>query len=198
MYVTTEKNGIINPDNYPRLDVHPDADTYVLCAFTERDPNQSDPKQRITIAVYNKKEDADYALIHLYRSLDMGEKTWDSKNVPLFSNMWNEVIQKLSNDQNVSESFLIKSASLNITLPDQLTVTIPYARPDEHINHKNPKEIGDKETDFIQSESKKVSDELITVLQQNPISPIRNLTFTFKVLPKQPNHRSDRSNSDTG
>ncbi len=181
MYVSTKENGIINPNNYPRIAIYPDADIHVLCAFTERDPHQSDPKHRIIIAAYNKREDADYALIHLYRSLDMGEKTWDSTNVPLLSDMWSEVKQKLSNNQNVSESFLIKSASLNITLPDQLTITIPYTRPNEYVNQKNPKEINDKETDFISSEAKKVSDALIDVLQQDSIFPIRNFTFSWNV-----------------
>lgn len=182
MYVSTKENGIINSDNYPRIAIYPDADIHVLCAFTERDPYQSDPKRRIIIAAYNKREDADYALIHLYRSLDMGEKTWDSKNVLLLSDMWNEVKQKLSSNQNISESFLIKSASLNITLPDQLTITIPYTRPNEYVNQKNPKEINDKETDFISSEAKKVSDALIDILQQDSIFPIRNFTFSWNVL----------------
>ena len=181
MYVSTKENGIINPDNYPRIAIYPDADIHVLCAFTERDPYRSDPKHRITIAAYNKREDADYALIHLYKSLGMGEKTWDSKNVPLLSDMWNEVKQKLSNNQNVSESFLIKSASLNITLPDQLTITIPYTRPHEYSNEKNLKEINEKETDLISAEAKKVSDALIDVLQQDPIFPIRNFRFSWNV-----------------
>ena len=181
MYVSTKENGIINPDNYPRIAIYPDADIHVLCAFTERDPHRSDPKHRITIAAYSKREDADYALIHLYRSLDRGEKTWDSKNVPLLSDMWSEVKQKLSNNQNVSESFLIKSASLNITLPDQLTITIPYTRSNEYSNEKNLKEINEKETDLISSEAKKVSNALIDVLQQDPIFPIRNFTFSWNV-----------------
>ena len=171
MYVTTEKNGIINPDNYPRLDVYPDADTYVLCAFIERDPDQSDPKQRITIAVYKKKEDADYALIHLYRSLDLGKKTWDSKNAPLLSDMWNEVKQKLSNDPQVST--FIKNAFLNITLPDQLTINIPYTRPDEYINDEK---IGDKEIDFISDMVSKITTELIELLKKDTVSPIRAFT----------------------
>ena len=174
MYVTTEKNGIINPDNYPRIDVSPDADTYVLCAFTERDPNQSDPKQRITIAVYNKKEDADYALIHLYRSLNLDAKTWDSKNVPLLSNMWNEVIQKLSNDPQVSK--FIKNAFLNISLPDQLTINIPYTRPDEYINDEKAR---DKEIDFITAEVSKITTELIELLKKDPVYPIRAFTVNL-------------------
>lgn len=181
MYVTTEKQGIINPSNYPRIDVYPDADIYVLCAFTERSPDRNEPEYRVTIATYNDRVDADYALIHLYRSLDIGENTWDPKNVPLLSDMWNKVKQKLSNEENVSESFLIKSASLTLSLPDQLTITIPYTGADEYINQKNPKEIN-----FINSESKKVSDGLIDVLKEDPVFPIRNITFTFKILPEQP------------
>lgn len=169
MYLTTVKNGIINPDNYPRIDIFPDAETYVLCAFTEREPDQSAPKQRITIAVYDKRVDADYALIHLYRSLNIEKKTWDSKKVPLLSDMWDEVKQKLSNDQYVSK--LIKEASLNITLPDTLTIYIPYTHTDEAIDDKE---------DFITLETKKISDELINLLKEDSVFPIR--TFNINIL----------------
>ncbi len=170
MYVTTKENGIINPDNYPRIDIYPDADTYALCAFTEREPDRSAPKQRITIAVYDKKVDADYALIHLYRSLNMEKRTWDSQNVPLLSDMWDEVKQKLSNDQYVSN--IIQNASLNITLPDTLTIIIPYTPADEGID--------DKGVDFITLETKKISNELINSLKEDSVFPIR--TFTFNIL----------------
>ena len=84
MYVTTEENGIINADNYPRIDIYSDADAYVLCAFTEREPDRSDTKQRITIAEYNKRVDADYALIHLYRSLNMERELGIHKTFPYY------------------------------------------------------------------------------------------------------------------
>lgn len=172
MYLTTEKQGIINPDNYPRIDVYLDADIYVLCAFTERSPDQNEPKHRITIATYNDRVDADYALIHLYRALDMGENTWNSKDVPLLSDIWNEVKQNLSNDQHVSN--LIKNTSLDITLPDQLTIKIPYPRPEEDID--------DKEIDFIQSEVTKITDELINLLKKDQGYPIK--TFTVNISTK--------------
>ena len=170
MYITTQENGIINPDNYPRIDVYSDADTYVLCAFTERSPDQSDPKQRITIAVYNEKVDADYALIHLYASLNMGEKTWDSKNAPLLSEAWDEVKQKFSNDQQASK--LIKDAFLNIALPDQLIIKIPYGRvPD------------DSEIDFIMSQIGKIVPELVNLLQKNTVYPVG--TFNVQIITKE-------------
>ena len=167
MYVTTEKNGIINPESYPRIDIYPDEDTYALCAFTERAPDQSEPKKRITIAEFEKRVDADYALIHLYRSLDMGKKTWDSKNVPLLSDIWNEVTKKFSNDKHTSD--FIKSVFLNITLPDKLTITIPYPGSDE--------EIDDKEKDSLTFETNKISEELIKLLKEDPIFPIRTFLF---------------------
>ena len=178
MYITTQEHGIINPDNYPRIDIYPDADTYTLCAFTERDPNQNDPKHRITIAAYNKRVDANYALIHLYRALDMGKETWDSKNVPLLSEMWDEVKHKLSDDQIIS--YLIKDASLNITPPDMLTIKIPYTRSDENINNKK---MSNEEIDSIKYEMNLISDELINVLKQDSIFPIRNFTFNLSTDP---------------
>lgn len=167
MHITTEEKGIINPDNYPRIDIYSDAGTYLLCAFTERDPDRSAPKQRITIAAYNEKIDADYALIHLYRALDMAKNTWHSKDVPLLSDMWNKVKQKLSNDQHVSE--FIKNASIDVTLPDQLTIKILYPGPED--------EIDDKETDFITIQARKVSNELINLLKEDPVFPIRTFTW---------------------
>lgn len=169
MHITTEERGIINPDSYPRIDIYPEAETYLLCAFTERDLDQSEPKQRITIAVYNEKVDAYYALIHLYRALDMAKNTWHSKDVPLLSDIWNKVKQKLSNDQHVSD--LIKNASIDVTLPDQLTIKIPYSFAE--------KKIDDKETDFITIQAKKVSTELIILLKEDPVFPIK--TFNLDV-----------------
>ncbi len=169
MHITTEERGIINPDNYPRIDIYPDAETYLLCAFTERDPDQSASKQRITIAVYNEKIDADYALVHLYRALDMAKNTWHSKDVPLLSDVWDKVKQKLSNDQHVSD--FIKNASIDVTLPDQLTIKIPYPFPE--------KKIDDKETDFITIQATKVSTELINLLKEDPVFPIK--TFNLNV-----------------
>ena len=49
MHITTEERGIINSDNYPRIDIYTDAGTYLLCAFTERYTEQSVHKQRITM-----------------------------------------------------------------------------------------------------------------------------------------------------
>ena len=167
MHITTKEKGIINPDNYPRIDIYPDAGDYLLCAFTERDPDQNAPKQRITIAIYNEKVDADYALIHLYRALDMAKNTWHSKDVPLLSDIWNKVKQKLSNDQHVSE--LIKNASIDVTLPDQLTIKMPYSVPEDEIN--------DKESDFITIQAKKVSTEVINLLKEDPVFPIRTFNL---------------------
>lgn len=180
MYITTEEQGIINPDNYPRIDVYPDADIYVLCAFTERSPNQNEPEHRITIATYNDRVDADYALIHLYRSLDMAKNTWNSKDVPLLSDIWNEVKQKLSNDKHVSD--LIENASLNITLPDKLTITLPYPLADKYVDDK---EIPDEETDFIMSEVNKITTELINLLTkentENTVFPIKTFNCILSV-----------------
>lgn len=167
MHITTEEKGIINPDNYPRIDIYSDAGTYLLCAFTDQDPDRSAPEQRIIIAAYNEKIDADYALIHLYRALDMAKNTWHSKDVPLLSDIWNKVKQKLSNDQHVSD--FIKNASIDVTLPDQLAIKIPYPRPED--------EIDDKETDFITIQARKVSTELINLLREDPVFPIRTLTL---------------------
>ena len=135
----------------------------MLCAFIERDPDQSEPKQRISIAVYNEKVDADYALIHLYRSLDMKKNTWDSKNVPLFSDIWDEVTQKLSIDQRLSN--LVNNASYDIALPDQLTITIPYTLAPELIYDKD---IDNKEKEFIAFAAKKISEELTSLLKEDP------------------------------
>ena len=85
--------------------------------------------------------------------------------------MWNEVKQKLSNDQSVSN--IIKNTSLNITLPDRLTIIIPYTPTDE--------ENDDTKVDFITLETKKISDELIELLKEDAVFPIR--TFTFNLLP---------------
>ena len=176
MYITTEDNGIINSDNYPRIDVYSDDDTYLLCAFTERDPDQSDPKQRISIAVYNEKVNADYALIHLYRSLDMEKNTWDSKNVPRFSDMWNEVKQKLSNNQRLSK--LVNNASYDIALPDQLTINIPHTLASEHIFDKD---IDNKEKEFIAFAAKKIAGELTSLLEEDPVAPIRTLNLMWNI-----------------
>lgn len=169
MHITTEERGIINPDNYPRIDIYPDVETYLLCAFTERGLDQSEPKQRITIAAYNERVDAYYALLHLYRALDMAKNTWHSKDVPLLSDIWNTVKQKLSNDQHVSE--FIKDASIDVTLPDQLTIKIPNPFPE--------KKIDDKDTDFITIQAKKVSTELINLLKEDPVFPIRTFNLNL-------------------
>ena len=180
MYITTENNGIINSDNYPRIDVYSDDNTYVLCAFTERDPDQSDPKQRISIAVYNEKVNAYYALIHLYRYLDMEKNTWDSKNVPLFSDIWDKVKQKLSNDQRLSK--LVNNVSHDIALPAQLTINIPYTLAPEQVSDND---IDNKEKEFIAFAAKKISEELTSLLEEDPVAPIRtlNLTWNIKIDP---------------
>ena len=176
MYITTQENGIINSDNYPRIDVYSDDDTYVLCAFTERDPDQSGPKQRISIAVYNEKVNAYYALVHLYRSLDMEKNTWDSKNVSLFSDIWDKVKQKLSNDQRLSK--LVNNASHDIALPDQLTINIPYLLASEQIYDKD---IDNKEKEFIAFAAKKISEELVSLLEEDPVIAIRTLNLTWNI-----------------
>ena len=180
MYITTEENGIINPDNYPRIDVYQEGNTYGLYAFIERDPDQSEPKHRIAIAVYNQKTDADYALIHLYRSLDMEKKTWDAKKVSLFSDLWNEIKQKISNDQRLSK--LVNNASYGITLPDQLTIDIPHTLASEHIYDND---IDKKEKEFIAFAANKISGELTALLKEDPVAPIRtiNLTWNIKINP---------------
>lgn len=169
MHITTEEKGIINPDNYPRIDIYTDAGTYLLCAFTERDPDQSAPKQRITIAAYKEKIDADYALTNLYRALDMAKNTWHSKDVPLLSDIWNKVKQKLSNDQHVSQ--FIKNASIDVKLPDQLTIKYLNSGPED--------ERDDMDSDFINIQAEKVSTELINLLKEDPIFPIRTLNLNL-------------------
>ena len=96
------------------------------------------------------------------------------KKCSRLSDMWNEVKQKLSNDQNASD--FIKNASLNITLPGTLTINIPYIRPDEYINDKQP---GDKEINFIATPIKKISDELTDAIKKDPVNPIRDVTFNL-------------------
>ena len=66
----------------------------------------------------------------------MGKNTWNSKDVPLFSDIWNEVKQKLLNDSHLSDRFEIENASIEITLPDQLTIKIPYALADKYVDDK--------------------------------------------------------------
>ena len=97
----------------------------------------------------------------------MAKNTWHSKDVPLLSDIWNKVKQKLSNDQHVSD--FIKNASIDVTLPDQLTIKILYPGPDD--------EIDDKETDFITIQAKKVSTELINLLKEDPVFPIKTFTW---------------------
>lgn len=89
----------------------------------------------------------------------MGQNTWDPKNVPLLSDMWDEVKQKLSNDQHTSD--FINNASLSITLPDKLTIKIPYTRPDDHSPYGK---LDDKEKERLMLETEKVSNELIDSL----------------------------------
>jgi hypothetical protein len=81
MYIKTENNGIINPHHYDKIDVYAETDgSYTLRAFMNPLPESIDTESLI-ISTYNKKADADDALLHLFKSLTSGERTWDPSAV---------------------------------------------------------------------------------------------------------------------
>lgn len=80
MYIKTENNGIINTHHFDRIDVYAEIDgTYTLRAFMNPFPESIDTESLI-ISIYDKKAIADEALSHLFKSLTLGERTWDPKN----------------------------------------------------------------------------------------------------------------------
>lgn len=81
MYIKTENNGIINTHHFDRIDIYAETDgSYTLRAFTNPLPESIDTESLI-ISVYDKKADADDALSHLFKSLTLGERTWDPSTV---------------------------------------------------------------------------------------------------------------------
>lgn len=112
MYIKTTEHGIINLDHYPRVAVSYDQKSYLLCVFTEKNP--SNPKNpKITIAKYNERVDADYALAELYCVLGTGGSTWDPGSAPLVSDIWYMV--KLNHQRDTEIRALTKDVILKVT-----------------------------------------------------------------------------------
>lgn len=117
MYVKTTQEGVINIAHYPRLNVYPDMNSYLLCAFSKPAFYASEPDERIVIARYSRKEDADYALYHLFKSLDAKKPTWDVSNVKLLSVLWHQI------KQDCTGSDLVRNADINVTGLNEVTIT---------------------------------------------------------------------------
>lgn len=116
MYVKTTQDGVINISHYPRLNVYPDMNSFLLCAFSKPAFYAAEPDERVVIARYSRKEDADYALYHLFKSLDAKQPTWDVSNVQSLSVLWHQIKQEcIGND-------LVKNSNISVTGLNEITV----------------------------------------------------------------------------
>ena len=117
MYVKTIQNGVINLAHYPRVDVYPDRNSYFLCAFSKPAFYAAEPDDRVVIARFSNRENADYALCHLFKSLDTEKPTWDVSNVEVLSDLWHQIKQEcIGND-------LVRNADISVTRLDEITIT---------------------------------------------------------------------------
>ena len=102
MFIKTMDNKIINLICYLYVSVTgKENDKSYLRAFTVLKPNEqlSLTTECITIAEYDKRVDADYALLDLYDNLSRRESTWDISSVVKISELWDEVKKELINSK---------------------------------------------------------------------------------------------------
>ena len=152
MYIITENNGIINLDHYPRVGIYQHQETHILSAITVPDSIKRGD-ERITIAKYNQRVDADYTLLSLYSALAMGSNTWDPRSVISISQLWCEVKQEFSSDNNIWG--LTKNAILNLIDTNKLTITYPAICNDWGTN--------------LEAYKQQVSQRIIAYLGKTPI-----------------------------
>ncbi|MDE0481098.1 MAG: hypothetical protein OXI67_00840 [Candidatus Poribacteria bacterium] len=117
MYVKTIQDGVINLAHYPRINVYPDQNSYFLCAFSKPEFYAVEPYDRLVIARFSKREDADYALYHLFKSLDTEKPTWDVNSIILLSDLWYEIKQECKGND------LIRNADVSVTGVNEVTIT---------------------------------------------------------------------------
>ena len=87
---------------YPYVSViSKEDDKSYLRVFTVLNPDEqlSLPNECITIAEYDEKIDADYALLDLYDNLSRRESTWDVSSVVKISELWDAVKKELHNSK---------------------------------------------------------------------------------------------------
>ena len=114
--------------------------------------------ERITIAKFEKREDADYALLMLFSFIQKGGHAWSPRSCPVLSQVWEKVKQKLSDDRHIT--LLTKNAILDVTGADHITII--YASRYEK----------EWDSDLLNCKQRKVSEEVVNHLQDS-ISPIR-------------------------
>ena len=140
MYVKTIQNGVINLAHYPRVNVYPDRNSYFLCAFSKPSFYAAEPDERVAIAKFSKKEDADYALCLLFKSLDAENPTWDVSNVKRLSDLWHQIKQACKGNDLVRDAEISVTGSNEVTITYQHGLDIEYRRTEKEIVDEKLKE----------------------------------------------------------
>lgn len=119
MYIITENNGVINLDHYPRVGVYQHQSTHILSAITVPDSIKVG-NERIAIATFDNKEDADYAFCQLIRSLQASVPIWDATDAECLSDLWSQIKQDCSGNK------LVEKAEISVAIPNKFTITYQY------------------------------------------------------------------------
>ena len=119
MYIMTKEYGVINLNHYPRIDVYPHSESYLLVVYVGQESHGAKSNDRITVAEYKEEMDANYAICSLLKAIDAGESVWDPSTVRLPSDLWCKIKEESTYDG------LIKGASLSISGLHKVKVTYP-------------------------------------------------------------------------